>query len=84
LFGIRERGFIREGYFADFAIVDLDAPNVVAPEDLYYKCGWSPLEDTTLRSQVTMTVLGGKIVYRDGKLNGPPQGQALQFGEASA
>jgi len=83
LFGIVDRGFIREGYVADLAIVDLETEVVVAASDLAYKCGWSPLEGETLHSSVLMTVLGGEIVFRDGRLLGGPRGQALQFNEAS-
>ena len=83
LFGIVDRGFIREGYFADLAVVDLDAAHEFAADDLYYKCGWSPLQGTTFHSKVLLTILGGEIVFRDGRIVGPPRGQALQFSETS-
>lgn len=83
LFRIVDRGFVREGYFADLAIVDLDAEQRVDSAQVLYKCGWSPLQGTALRSKVAMTILGGEIVYQDGKLADRPQGQALQFEEAS-
>jgi dihydroorotase len=83
LFGITERGFVREGYFADLAIVDLNARNTVESGDLLYKCGWSPLQGATLRSKVTMTILGGEIVMRDGRVTDRPTGRALEFGGAS-
>jgi dihydroorotase len=79
LFRIRERGFIREGYFADLAIVDLEAAQVVSADNLEYKCGWSPLEGEKLHSTVWMTVLGGAIVYADGHVQGPPRGAPLSF-----
>jgi dihydroorotase len=82
LFRIVDRGFVREGYFADLAIVDLDAEECVDDAQVLYKCGWSPLHGTTLRSKVSMTILGGEIVYRNGKVADRPQGQALQFEEA--
>jgi len=82
-FRIIDRGFIREGYFADLAVVDLEAEETVSSETLLYKCGWSPLQDTTLRSKVLMTILGGEVVFRDGRVTDRPRGQALQFGEAS-
>lgn len=81
LFGIRDRGFVREGYMADFAIVDLNAEQVVEPDSVLYKCGWSPLQGETLHSKVWMTILGGRPVYRDGQIIGPPAGEALEFGE---
>jgi len=79
LFGIVDRGFVREGYLADLAIVDLGAEHVVRREALEYKCGWSPLEGTTLHAGVAMTILGGEIVFRDGKIVGGPTGRPLEF-----
>jgi dihydroorotase len=80
LFSIVERGFVREGYLADLAIVDLERGETVRREALEYKCGWSPLEGETLHSTVVMTIMNGGIVYRDGKIYGGPGGRALQFG----
>jgi len=82
-FGIVERGFVREGYFADLAIVDLGAEQQVTAGDVLYKCGWSPLEGETLHSAVMMTVLSGEIVFRDGRVAAEPRGQALRFGGTS-
>lgn len=82
MFGIDGRGFIREGYFADLVVVDLDAEQRVTRDSLLYKCGWSPLEGEILHSQVLLTILGGEIVFRDGKVGARPRGQALQFKEA--
>ena len=79
LFGIADRGFVRESYMADFAVVDPDQEQVVASDDVLYKCGWSPLEGQRLSASVWMTILGGQIVYRDGKVSDQPRGQALQF-----
>jgi dihydroorotase len=82
-FGVVDRGFIREGYFADLVAVDLDTEDKIDRESLLYKCGWSPLQGTVLRSKVLMTVLGGEIVYEDGKVADSPRGQALKFSEGS-
>lgn len=82
LFRMLDRGFIREGYIADFAIVDLDAEQVVTEDSVAYKCGWSPLQGETLHSKVWMTILGGKPVYRGGEVIGPPIGEALEFHDA--
>jgi dihydroorotase len=80
LFGIVERGFIREGYYADLVAVDLAAVTRVDAAQVRYKCGWSPLEGTDLRGAVVMTVLNGVPVFRDGNpVAGPRQARALEF-----
>jgi len=80
LFGIVERGFIREGYFADFVAVDLDAVTRVDAAQVRYKCGWSPFEGTVFHSSVFLTVLNGAPVYRDGQpVLGPRAARALEF-----
>jgi dihydroorotase len=81
IFRIRDRGFIREGYHADFAIVDLDASTDVETAQLRYKCGWSSLEGHRLQGSVAMTILGGQLVYDRGRIIGAPRGRALEFGE---
>jgi dihydroorotase len=63
-FKIKNRGFIREGYFADLAIVDLNKRTTVKKENLLYKCGWSPLEDTTFPAEITHTFINGNCVYQ--------------------
>jgi dihydroorotase len=63
-FKIKNRGFIREGYFADLAIVDLNKKTTVKKENLLYKCGWSPLEDTTFPAEITHTFINGNCVYQ--------------------
>jgi dihydroorotase len=67
LFGIAERGFIREGYYADLVAVDLQGVTRVDAAQLRYKCGWSPFEGTEFRGRVALTVLNGVTVYRDGQ-----------------
>lgn len=79
LFGIEDRGFIREGNVADLAIVDLDAATPIDRDGIRYKCGWSPLEGRTLRGAVVMTLLAGEVVFDRGRVAGPPRGQALTF-----
>ena len=83
LFGIVDRGFVREGYYADLAIVDLRAAQRVTAAEVLYKCGWSPLEGETLHSAVMMTVLSGEVVFRDGSVAAGARGRALQFEGAS-
>ena len=79
LFGVRERGFLREGYWADLVLVDMDRPQTVHREEVLYKCGWSPLEGATLRSSVAMTFVNGELKYERGEFHGGPGGQRLQF-----
>ncbi len=78
-FNIKGRGFIRKGYAADLVIVDPDRPLSINKENLYYKCGWSPLEGAKMRSSVVITLVNGIIVYREGKINESSRGQALTF-----
>ncbi|MFA6129269.1 MAG: amidohydrolase family protein, partial [Bacteroidales bacterium] len=79
LFHVSNRGFIREGYFADLILVDPDDPWTVNPYNILYKCGWSPLEDTNLRSRVTHTFVNGNLVYDNGIFDESVRGMALEF-----
>ena len=80
LFGIAERGFIREGYYADLVAVDLGGRTRVDAAQVLYKCGWSPFEGTEFRGRVALTVLNGVPVFRDGQhIAGPRRAQALVF-----
>lgn len=79
LFEIKERGFIREGYYADLVLVDLNNPWQVSKENILYKCGWSPLEGNTFHSKIIATFVGGNLVYENGKVNPIPQGIRVTF-----
>ncbi len=79
LFGIKDRGFLREGYFADIAVVDLASPHTVSADSLRYKCGWSPLEGFRFAASVTKTFVNGSLVVDDGRLVGGVHGRALEF-----
>lgn len=79
IFGVCERGYIREGYFADLVIVDADAPGKVTRSGLLAKCHWSPFEGHTFSSTIDTTIVNGQVVYADGKLTGDIAGQRLQF-----
>jgi dihydroorotase len=79
LFRIPERGYIREGYFADLVLVDLDKPWTVQPENILYQCGWSPFEGQTFRSAVTHTFVNGHLAYHNGVLNDGQLGMRLRF-----
>ncbi len=82
IFGIRERGYAREGWFADFVIVDNEKPYRVAPDNVLYKCGWSPFEGHEFSATIDTTIVNGDIVYRDGKLTGAVAGRRLEFARA--
>ena len=82
IFGVVDRGYVREGYFADLVIVDPDQPFAVTRSSLLSKCHWSPFEGHTFSSSIHMTVVNGRVVYRDGRLTGEVPGQRLEFGRA--
>lgn len=77
LYSIEKRGFIREGYYADLAIVDLNANWKVDKNNILSKCGWSPLEGTTFQTKVTHTFVNGNLVYDNGKFNETKKGLPL-------
>ena len=79
LFRVHERGFLREGYWADLTLVDLDAPQRIDRSQVLYKCGWSPLEGDVLRSRVRATIVNGELKYRDGEFFGEAGGMRLAF-----
>jgi len=78
-FQIKERGFIREGYFADLVLVDLNRPYIVAKENILYKCSWSPLEGVTMPASVTHTFVNGNLVYANNQFNESIKGERLYF-----
>lgn len=79
LFQLKHRGYIREGYFADLVLVDLNDPWKVAPENILAKCKWSPLEGQTFQSKVTHTIVSGHLAYAEGKFDESVQGKRLLF-----
>lgn len=78
-FQVEKRGYIREGYWADIALVDLNSSWVVDKSNILYKCGWSPFEGTTFRSKITHTIVSGNLVYEGGKLIEGVNGKRLGF-----
>lgn len=79
VFNISNRGFIREGYKADMVLVNPDLPWTVIPDNILYKCGWSPLEGTTFRSRVITTIVNGRVVFSNGLLTGERAAEMLTF-----
>ncbi len=84
LYRIDKRGYIREGYYADLILVDLDKSFTVDKENILYKCGWSPLEGTTFHSKVTHTFVNGNLVYNNGNFNEAQKGRALVVAKKSS
>jgi len=78
-FQVEKRGFIREGYWADLVLVDLNAPWEVSKQNILYKCGWSPFESQTFNSRVTHTLVSGNLAYEQGKLIEGTVGKRMSF-----
>lgn len=79
LFQIAERGYVREGYYADLVLVDLNQQTTVKKEDLLYQCGWSPFEGTNFDATVEKTWVNGSMVYNQGKIIETNAAKRLQF-----
>ncbi len=82
LFGVTDRGYAREGWFADFVIVDPAAPYRVSKANLLSKCQWSPFEGHEFSASIDTTIVNGQVVYRDGSLTGNIAGQRMEFTRA--
>lgn len=78
-FNVENRGFLREGYFADIAIVDINKEQQILKENIYYKCGWSPLEGNTFRGKIVHTFVNGNHVYNNGIFDESKKGMRLSF-----
>jgi len=79
LFDIEKRGFIREGYFADLVLVDLESPWKATRENNFYKCGWSPFDGFTFASQITHTFVNGHLAYENGNFSSQRNARRLTF-----
>ncbi|WDO14090.1 dihydroorotase [Flavobacterium sp. WW92] len=79
IFKIEKRGFIKEGYYADLAIVNAGLPWSVKKENILYKCGWSPFEGFTFKSRITHTFVNGELVYNNFKVKDARAGMRLEF-----
>lgn len=78
-FQIKDRGYIREGYFADLVIADLNTTTTVTKENILYKCGWSPLEGVEFPAAIADTFINGRRVYGNGQFDESQKGQRLLF-----
>lgn len=79
LFQISKRGYIKEGYYADLVLVDLNHPWTVGKDNVYYKCGWSPFEGSTFKSRISHTFLNGTLVYKNFKFYDVKAAKQLTF-----
>jgi len=82
LFGVVERGYVREGYFADLVLVDTKQACLIEQHDVLYKCQWSPFEGHKFSSTIDTTIINGSVAYTGGKLSGAVPGQRLDFTRA--
>ena len=78
-FQVEKRGFIREGYWADLVLVDLNGKTSVTKDNILYQCKWSPFEVTTFQSKIAYTIVSGNVVWEDGKLIDDKMGKRLGF-----
>lgn len=79
LFGVKDRGFIREGYFADLVLINPAESYKVSTENILYKCGWSPFEGETFHNTISKTFVNGEIAFKDGIVSEKLSGKALEF-----
>ncbi len=79
IFEVHNRGFLREGYYADIVLIDPNTSTFVSKDSLLYKCGWSPFEGEKFNHSINRTIVNGKVVYAEGKINLIPQGKKLTF-----
>jgi dihydroorotase len=79
LYQIDRRGFIREGYHADLALVDMNASHLISNKDEYSKCGWTPYDGIESHCRVTHTFVNGNLVFENGMFNENSRGERLSF-----
>lgn len=79
LFDIKDRGFVREGYFADLVLVDPDTPHAVHRGEILSRCGWSPFEGFAFRASIAATFVNGHLAARHGRMLDPNPGMRLEF-----
>ena len=79
IYRIKERGYIREGYYADLVMIDLNNIWMVSPKNILYKCQWSPFENQLFKSKIVKTFVNGTLVYDNGVFNESKSGSRLKF-----
>jgi len=78
-FGVKDRGYVREGAYADLVLVDPKTPTTVTKESLLYKCGWSAFEGQEFSHSIVATWVNGELAYENGQLHGKPHGKRLEL-----
>ncbi len=78
-FQIQDRGYIREGYFADLVMVDVNKPYTVSQQNILYKCGWSPFDKTTFSATIEKTMVNGNFVYENGEVNASHKAKRIMY-----
>jgi len=79
IFGIKDKGFIKEGFDADFTIVDMNKKITIKNENIESKCGWTPFDGYELKGTPVSTIISGQIKMKDGIILGDPEGKSLKF-----
>lgn len=79
MFQIEQRGFIREGYYADLVLVDQKSPSTVSKQNILYHCGWSPFEGVTFGSTIEKTWVSGHLAWNNGRIDDSVRGRRLRF-----
>ena len=79
IFGIQNKGFIKEGYDADFTIVDMNKKTTIKNKNIESKCGWSPFDGIEFKGTPIATIIDGKIKMKEGNILGDPEGKPLTF-----
>ena len=79
LFNVKKRGYIREGYYADLVLVDMNKPNKVKSKKMLYQCGWTPYDGEEFSASIEKTWVNGELKWSAGKLLGDANGQALKY-----
>lgn len=77
---LKERGYLREGYWADLTLVDLEKPTLASHSAVLSKCGWTPFDGYRFRSSIDTTIVSGRIAYQNGEVQDHVRGEALEFG----
>ena len=79
IFGVKNKGYIKEGFDADLTIVDMNKEQTIKDEMIASKCGWTPFDGFEFKGTPVSTIIAGQIKMRDGKILGKPEGKPLVF-----